>query len=316
MSVRTDTRNDESLIQPPQDFIPPCVTPQEAKWLEKVLELDFKGRDIVLRQISASKISREVDSESLEIFFNYEGDDLMLDRSGAYIASISSYREVGAHANADLYSFEGKVDSLYIYMPDKSDLNLFPTSFDDVGHEVAQYLRDACDEVTGDFVASGAADAAELGEYLEERAERNKSAVARFLQGISEKLGGHIEQGIGPLSSAVHVPLGSMGGSDYEAIALCSRVGKYFLAYAHKNGCMPQRIDDCFPRYTENYPGGITMERLRRMLYDAGYKPLRSPQVRYELTLAGRGDVECCRVRLLDALFTGRGLLARRFELV
>ena len=72
MSEHTNIKG-RSLIQPPSGFIPSGMVPEEARWLIRMLELYFKGREIILKQISCSRLRRVADQESIELFFEDVG---------------------------------------------------------------------------------------------------------------------------------------------------------------------------------------------------------------------------------------------------
>lgn len=209
MSEHTNIKG-RSLIQPPSGFIPSGMVPEEARWLIRMLELYFKGREIILKQISCSRLRRVADQESIELFFEDVGDEFMLDCSGSFVVSMNVFRKTGARVNADLYSREGRIDSLYIYMPDKSELDL-STPLDDVGYEVMQYARDAKADVLDAFRSSGARGAEGLKACLRDVADGAKAEVKVRLHGIACMLDGALEPGLGPLSRAIRVPLGGNG---------------------------------------------------------------------------------------------------------
>lgn len=226
----------KSLIDPPGDFIPEGVTSDEARWLRKMLELDFEGRDVVLKQISSAHVKRDADADSVELFFEDVDDAGDINTSCSSIVALDANRGKSPYVPSNLIVFKSRIDFLYVYMPDRSELILSEIPLDDVEYEIAPYEMRARREIYELFDESGATRLNEFGSFLLARVEGNKKMAQSMLMDIAKSLGGEVGAGLGPFSLSLRVDLGSDGTDSYVAIAQCSLVGNYFLSYIEKNG--------------------------------------------------------------------------------
>lgn len=312
-----------SILHPPTDFIPEGLTPEEEKWLTAALALDFEGRGIVLEQLSRSRVRKDRNAESVLITFEGESNTPKAEFPFSPILSLTAYRQAGSCVPCDLNSFRGRIDSMYIYMPDGSDLALSDIPLDDVEYEMPAYAMQATHEMENLFQQCKPKHLRDFATSLAERAQDRKNAILRAMDEIGASVDGFVGDGLGPLCASIRIDLGVTEQGSYEAVAQISFVGDYFVSYPVLNG-----VESPYPSYGgtlkhfKNYPNGQKLGELRRKCYEYGFKPLTYSMVHHGMaTLTSkrkRQRMERSRIfgalggnsrrRLLDCYFTGDGL--------
>ncbi len=297
---------------------PPVLSSAETNVLRTALLLNFPDREVVLEQLSHCAISKVYDSESIEVVFNdVEGKRL----SSPYrcIASFDAFREHGAYLAVEFLSWKGAIDSLYIYMPDGSELNLADCPLDDVEYDIGDYRAAAEKQIQLLYEASSS-----------KQHEFDIKALA--FQGI-EQLNGRVMSELPQLHSMGHmirlesngefsvklvIDLGYSGDDYYQGVACISLLDNFFFTYVIINGIdtmRPLSADEAafmsrFPNCVINYPNGYLLGELRNVLYEKGYRPLNTSFVNFAAKMEGDHLSSSNKVpTIYDCLFMGEGLL-------
>lgn len=318
----TGINRGRSILRPIGDVLPDELTPHEAAWISKALELDFPGRNAIVEQLSHAKVARKTDDASDDIRFDAIDGTSRIESSDFFVLGLKVLRRRGPYASSELLAKNGKLDSFYIYMPDNSHLDLACIPLDDAEHDIPHFRKEAKARVEAVFRNSKADSLESFESLLLAQAESVSDAVSESLKDVARALGGTVCDGLGPLCTSIRVPLGKDGSDEYEAVAQCSLVGSFFIAYPMRNG-----FESPFPGYGGklaqiwNYPGGELFGLLRARLYELGYKPLTPLAVHgtmvklktEEVAKTARRlefgpSVHRFEKRLLDCYFSGLGL--------
>lgn len=226
---RTDTWGD-SILRPPSDFFPQGLAADEGRWLAVALALDFEGRDIVLEQIACSQVRREVDSES--VLVSFEGIRGVPEFEFPFfpILSLKAFRQDAPYVSFDLNSFCGKVDSMFVYTPDGSDLSLGDIPLDDVEYWIPSYALQATSEMEDFYLECRPRRLRDFAADLTMRAQSRRNETLRIMREIADSVDGFVADGLGPLSASIGIDLGTTERGSYEAIVQVSLVGDYFVS--------------------------------------------------------------------------------------
>lgn len=292
-----------------------------AKALNTALRLDFPDRDTVLEQLTSCTITTVRDAESLEILFDDVDSKAFLTSSDRNIASFRAFRENGAYVAADFLSWKGRIDSLYVFMPDGSELDLKKLDLDDVEYDIGNY-RTGAEQCVGALF--GADDIDEWGDrsirqhaaQRERRFEELLGSDLKLLFGNELRKSSYLDR---EFCKVLMIDLGCSGSDHYQGIAYISMLGDFFVAHATVNGINIMDPSDRdaeflrqYPNGIINYPNGRLLEMLRLSLCSEGYQPLSSSFARTDIGFRReRFHDEEGNLTFFDCLFTGKGMNRR-----
>lgn len=300
---------------------PAAMTQIEKQWLATALKLDFPGREVILNQITTATIQRTISFDSVEIFFNDVTQDTLIHPTRGDILFIDAFRRKGIYVEAELISFDGKVDSFYIYTPDASQLVLSDIPLDDVQYAIYAYEKEAVslaeEEAFGRERLGDGEERTCLSLHDKERLfkpELHKllTDLSDKIPGINPSIGTH---DIGYRSLSFVIDLGVMGSNSFQGVFQCSLIGDFYFMYVikdgfdhlfskHNGGLSHQQMGDMGRIY--NYPHGARLQAVRTMLEKIGYKPLYDFMLSREIKMCIPGAAKTRTASLLDALFAGR----------
>ena len=107
---------------------------QEMKWIKKVLDNEFLGKEILLEQVSQSQVSVEKERGYVSIIFEVSGNVEQYPYTARVLVEMHAFQEAEAPIVFLLHVIDGLVNELEIYSADGSDIHVSTISLDRVEH--------------------------------------------------------------------------------------------------------------------------------------------------------------------------------------
>lgn len=262
------------------DLFPAGLTGLERAWLKAALRYDFMGRDALLRDLSNSSVSREIDKEVNSVFFvySYPIDEL---KEGFHRAvNLTAYQESSPAVRVQIYVTHGRVviSQMLIAQVGGSGLDLKSASLDNCDLEAYSFSVEAVEAVQrlyceGAYAStSGQLDFSGTIAMADGRRAAQTARIEELMRAAIPEAALSIEADPLPLATRFDVSLGSDGAWDYVAEVCCSLVGGFYHVQVRRLDRENGLRDESFPQ--QQYPNGWMLQRIRDALFADGYKPI------------------------------------------